>query len=81
MGSFGRSSASLVYVVQYNIDEKVCRIIDTSALDGEAAKVLGEAVPSVKLAEIDIVDLESRNVLEREQGHGRVEWELLVSCD
>lgn len=81
MRRFGGSSAALVYVVQDNIDEEVRRIVDTSTLDSQAAKVLSESVPSVKLAEIHIIDLKRGNIFECEQRNGCVERKLLISCN
>jgi hypothetical protein len=74
---FGRTAASLVHVIQHDVDQKVCRIVDTSSLDCKAAQVVRETVPSIELAEVDIVNLESRDIFESMQRYCTVERELL----
>lgn len=81
MGCFGGSSAALVNVVQDNVDKKVRRIIYTSSLHGQAAKVLSQSIPTIKLAEIYVINFEGSDILEGEQRHGRIERELLVTCN
>jgi hypothetical protein len=76
---FGRTAASLVHVIQHDVDQKVCRIVDTSSLDCKAAQVVRETVPSIELAEVDIVNLESRDIFESMQRYCTVERELLKS--
>jgi hypothetical protein len=72
------SSAALVNIIKHNVDDKIRRIINTCSLDGKAAEVLSKPVPAIELPEIHVVDLECSDVLEGEQGHSSIEWELLV---
>ena len=79
MRCFRRSPATLVNVVQDNINEQVRRVIDTCPLDSKAAQVLGKSVPAVELTKVDIVNLERSDVLEGEQRHSRIERKLFVA--
>ena len=81
MRCFCGTSAALVNVIQDNVDEKVRWIIDTCSFDSKATKILSEAVPTIELAKVDVVDFKGCDVLESEQRHGCVERKLFVPCD
>jgi len=44
--------------------QEVKRVVDMSALHGEAADLLSEAIPSVELSEVQITYLKHAEVLE-----------------
>jgi hypothetical protein len=75
----GRTSATLVNIIQHNVDEKVSGVVNTCSLHSQAAKILGQAVPSIELPKVDVVYLERRDILEGEQGDRSIEWKLFIS--
>ena len=80
-GGFGRTAASLVHVVEDDVDKKVSRIVHAGSLDCEAAQIIRKTIPSVKLTEVNIVDLKSRDVLESMQRYCAVERELFITSN
>jgi hypothetical protein len=79
--TLGGSATPLVHIIQYNIDQDICRVIDAGTLEREGSKLLGKSVPTKKLPEIYVAHLERLYVLEHIQWHCGVEGKLLVALD
>lgn len=77
----GRPLPPLVHVVEYDVDEEVVYVIHASALDGQAAQLLGQAVPAIELAKIKVAQFQSTKILEAEQRDGCVKGKLFVASD
>jgi hypothetical protein len=60
----GSPPASLVHVIQDNINENVCRIVDARTLDSQGTELLRNTIPTKKLSKIDAANLQSLKIFE-----------------
>jgi hypothetical protein len=63
------------------VNNQIRRVFQLTAFDGQRSKLIREAVPSVKGAEIQIAYLEHAHVLESYERYSAVEGELLEPAD
>lgn len=63
---FGGTSATLVNIIQNDIDQQVSRIFNTCSLNSQTAKVLGQTVPAIELSKVYVVNLKCCDILKSE---------------
>jgi hypothetical protein len=79
--ALGCPTPSLIHVIQYDINQNICWVVDASTLERKGSELLGKSVPPEELPEIDVANLERLHVLEHIQWYCRVKGKLLVALD
>jgi hypothetical protein len=78
---FRGAPPTLVHVIQHDVYEKVCGVIDACTLYSQRSQLFGQSVPAKELPNVNVTNFQSTDVLERIEWDGTIKGELLVAFD
>jgi hypothetical protein len=63
--SFRGAPPTLVHIIQHNVYEKVCGVVDSCAFHSQRSQLFGQSIPAKELPNINVTYFQSTDVLER----------------